>query len=259
MHLSLEYMALRSSTQATYSLRDGIIRVFLILCRGMKSELREIDLYPPLEKFLTHQGYLVHAEVLLSDISAIKEGRLLVVEVKLRFNLDVILQAIERQRAADAVYIAVPIRGFRRYPQRWKTIRSLCFRLSIGVFFVRFVDGRDPEVEVALSRQEKSRRTSKEKLLFLQEIEHRGTNRNTGGSTRVPLFTAYRKEALRIAKCLAEHGPLSPQELCTHGCVQASGSILLKNYYGWFERIARGVYQLSKKGRKALEEYSSVS
>jgi hypothetical protein len=119
----------------------------------MKSELREIDLYPPLEKFLTHHGYLVHAEVVLSDISATKEGMLLVVEVKLRFNLDVILQALERQRAADAVYIAVPIRNFRRYPRRWKTIRALCSRLSIGILFVRFVDGRDPEVEVALPRK----------------------------------------------------------------------------------------------------------
>jgi len=225
----------------------------------MKSELREIDLYPPLEKFLTHQGYLVHAEVVLSDISATKEGMLLVVEVKLRFNLDVILQALERQRAADAVYIAVPIRNFRRYPQRWKTIRALCSRLSIGILFVRFVDGRDPEVEVALPRKEVARRTSKEKLLFLQEIEQRGVNRNTGGCTRVPLFTAYRKEALRIARCLKEHGPLSPRELRTLGCASASGSILLKNYYGWFQRIERGVYQLSEKGRKALEEYSSVS
>jgi hypothetical protein len=75
----------------------------------------------------------------------------------------------------------------------------------------------------------------------------------------VPLFTAYRKEALRIARCLKEHGPLSPRELRTLGCASTSGSILLKNYYGWFQRIERGVYQLSEKGRKALEEYSSVS
>ncbi len=225
----------------------------------MKSGLREIDLYAPLEKFLTHHGYIVHAEVVLSDISATKEGILLVVEVKLRFNLDVILQALERQQAADAVYIAVPIRNFRRYPRRWKTIRALCSRLGIGVLFVRFLEGRDPEVEVALHRKDVSRGNSKAKLLFMKEIEGRGTNQNIGGSSRVPIFTAYRREALRIAQCLAEHGPLSPQKLRALGCVPSTGSILLKNYYGWFERVSRGVYQLNEKGRKALEAYQAAS
>lgn len=221
----------------------------------MKWGLREVDLYAPLEKFLVHHGYIVHAEVVLSDISATKEGILLVVEIKLRFNLDGILQAIERQRAADAVYIAVPIQNFHRYPPRWKTIRALCSRLGIGVLFVRFIEGRDPSVEVALPRKDLSRGKSKEKLLFLKEIEARGTNLNRGGSCRIPLFTAYRKEALRIAECLADHGPLSPRELRTLGCVHSTGSILLKNYYGWFERIARGIYQLNEKGRNAVEAY----
>ncbi len=221
----------------------------------MKWRLREVDLYAPLEKFLVNHGYIVHAEVVLSDISATKEGILLVVEIKLRFNLDVILQALERQRAADAVYIAVPIQNFRRYPPRWKTIRALCSRLGIGVLFVRFIEGRDPAVEVALPRKNLSRSNSKEKLLFLKEIEARGTNLNKGGSSRIPLFTAYRKEALRIAECLEEHGPLSPRELRTLGCVSSTGSILLKNYYGWFERIARGIYQLNARGRNALEAY----
>ncbi|MCX7787299.1 MAG: DUF2161 family putative PD-(D/E)XK-type phosphodiesterase [Spirochaetes bacterium] len=225
----------------------------------MKSRLREIDLYAPLEKFLTEHGYIVHAEVVLSDISATKEGVLLVVEVKLRFNLDVILQAIERQRAADAVYIAIPIHNFRRHPRRWKAIRSLCSRLGIGILFVRFVEGRAPEVEVALHRRDVSKGNSKAKLLFLKEIEGRGTNRNIGGSSRVPLYTAYRKEALRIAQCLVEHGPLSPQQLRALGCVPSTGSILLKNYYGWFERISRGVYQLNEKGKKALEAYQAAS
>lgn len=225
----------------------------------MTAELREIELYPPLEKFLIQHGYLVHAEVVLSDISATKEGILLIVEVKLRFNLDVILQALERQRAADAVYIAVPIRNFRRYPRKWKTIRTLCSRLGIGVLFVRFIEGRDPEVEVALPRKDIVRCNSKEKLLFLKEIEGRGTNRNIGGSSRVPLFTAYRKEALRIAQCLAKHGPLSPRELRRLGCIPLTGSILLKNYYGWFDRIERGVYQLNEKGKKALEMYREGS
>ncbi|GAB4371163.1 MAG: DUF2161 domain-containing phosphodiesterase [Spirochaetales bacterium] len=224
----------------------------------MKRKLQEIDLYPPLEKFLSRHGYLVHAEVILSDISATKEGILLVVEIKLRFNLEVILQAIERQQVADAVYIAVPIHNFRRYPQRWKAIRDLCSRLGIGVLFVRFLEGREPEVEVALPRKVVSGGSSKGKLLFLKEIEGRGANQNTGGSSRVPIFTAYRKEALRIARCLAEHGPLAPRQLRTLGCVPSTGSILRKNYYGWFDRVSHGVYQLNEKGRKALETYRDV-
>ncbi|SIG41796.1 Uncharacterized conserved protein [Mycobacteroides abscessus subsp. abscessus] len=36
-------------------------------------------------------------------------------------------------------------------------------------------------------------------------------------------------------------------------------SILHKNYYSWFERISRGTYSLTEKGRKELESHPDVA
>ena len=36
---------------------------------------------------------------------------------------------------------------------------------------------------------------------------------NAGGSTRRPLVTAYRENALLVAAVLARHGPLAPKQL----------------------------------------------
>jgi hypothetical protein len=38
----------------------------------------------------------------------------------------------------------------------------------------------------------------------------------------------------------------------------SAGQILLNNYYGWFERIEKGVYGLSDTGIKALETWRAI-
>lgn len=39
---------------------------------------------------------------------------------------------------------------------------------------------------------------------------------------------------------------------------QKATNILYKNYYGWFERLSRGVYKLSDKGHSEIEEYKDI-
>ena len=41
------------------------------------------------------------------------------------------------------------------------------------------------------------------------------------------------------------------------GCDRA-GRILQDNYYGWFERVRRGVYRLTPAGEEALVQYADV-
>lgn len=38
-----------------------------------------------------------------------------------------------------------------------------------------------------------------------------------------------------------------------------AGDILRDNHYGWFERLDRGLYGLTEKGRQALDEYRTLS
>lgn len=46
-----------------------------------------------------------------------------------------------------------------------------------------------------------------------------------GGSTRVPVMTAYRQQALRCARLL-DAGPMTPREMRAAGDVPNAGSIL---------------------------------
>jgi hypothetical protein len=66
-------------------------------------------------------------------------------------------------------------------------------------------------------------------------------------------MTAYRQEALRCAARL-EAGPATLREIRAGGDVPRAGPILQTNVYGWFERVGRGVYALSPRGRGALDE-----
>jgi hypothetical protein len=65
-------------------------------------------------------------------------------------------------------------------------------------------------------------------------------------------MTAYRQEALLCAAALAE-GARSTREL--RAVVPDAPKILLRNVYGWFERVARGSYALTDTGRAALKRW----
>jgi hypothetical protein len=71
----------------------------------------EADLYAPVKRFLERQGYDVKGEVRGCDLVARRgEEPLVIVELKLRFNLALVLQGVERLALSDAVYLAVPRR-----------------------------------------------------------------------------------------------------------------------------------------------------
>ena len=66
--------------------------------------MKEADLYPPLKAFLEAQGYEVKAEIGACDIMALRAGDPpLVVEMKLGFNLSLVLQGVARQALFDTV------------------------------------------------------------------------------------------------------------------------------------------------------------
>lgn len=48
----------------------------------------------------------------------------------------------------------------------------------------------------------------------------------------------------------AEAGPLRPRDLRSHAA--DAGAILVRNVYGWFERVKPGVYQLGPVGEAAV-------
>ena len=70
-------------------------------------------------------------------------------------------------------------------------------------------------------------------------------------------MTAYRQTALRCAALLERDGPTRVARLSA-ATGSATGPLLRQNVYGWFERVERGVYALTQRGRDALGLYADV-
>ena len=84
---------------------------------------------------------------------------------------------------------------------------------------------------------------------MVNEHQRRRGDPALGGSSRSPIMTAYRQQALACAASLVA-GPKRPRDI--KSAVPDAPKILLRNVYGWFVRVERGVYGLSEEGRAAL-------
>jgi hypothetical protein len=65
-------------------------------------------------------------------------------------------------------------------------------------------------------------------------------------------MTAYRQQALACASAMAL-GPRKIRELKPD--IPNASNILRANFYGWFDRIERGVYGLTDAGHAALKRW----
>lgn len=217
----------------------------------------ETELYGPVKAFLEAQGYEVKAEVKGCDVVAVRgDEPPVIVELKTNFSLPLVLQGIDRQRLTDNVYLAVP--PFSARSVRRKEALFLCRRLGLGLLTVRPAPACF--VEALLDPAEYKPRKRKPALgRLLREFQQRVGDPNTGGSTRRKIMTAYRQDALRCAGFLDENGPTRAAMVARATGVAKAGQIFLKDYYGWFERVAeaqRGVYALTPKGEEAVVKHT---
>lgn len=214
---------------------------------------RETDLYAPVRDLLERQGFTVRGEVRGCDVVAQRGEDLVIVELKRHFGLDLLLQAVTRQRACESVYVALPAAAVAAAGRRWARQRQLLRRLELGLLLVHFPKDPAPHVEVALHPIESRRQLRRRgRHAIIQEIAGRSGDHQPGGSTRTKILTAYREAAIAIAVCLERDGPASPRTLRGQGCTPRTTSILSANHYGWFQRVERGVYALTEAGRTAL-------
>jgi hypothetical protein len=208
----------------------------------------ESDLYAPVKTLLESQGYSVKGEVKGCDVVAVR-GREppVIVELKRAFGLSLVLQGINRLALSDAVYLAVGT-----WPKNLREVKKLCRRLGFGLMVV--VHQR---VDILLDPAPYAPRKDKRRLgRLLGEHSRRVGDPTLGGSsTRVPLMTAYRQEALRCAGLLAKHGPMKLAVLKLQADAPKAAAILAQDHYGWFERVERGIYGLTPKGHAGLAQY----
>ncbi|KXG87978.1 DUF2161 domain-containing phosphodiesterase [Agrobacterium bohemicum] len=209
----------------------------------------ETSLYLPVKAFLETAGYSVKGEIGGCDLVGINGDDspvVVVCELKLTFNLELILQAVDRASISDEVWIAAKVSAKGRGRESDKRYRDLCRRLGIGMLGIS--DRGDVSVIVA-SVTPMPRTNPKRRSRLVREHQKRRGDPVLGGSTRTPMMTAYRQQALGCAALLSA-GPLRVRDV--RAGVPDAGKILLSNVYGWFERLEKGVYGLTDAGREAL-------
>ena len=212
----------------------------------------ETALYLPVKRYLEKLGFTVKGEVGGCDLVALSGDDPPVVvigELKLTFNLELILQAVDRAGAADEVWLAARLSARGKGRESDARYRNLCRRLGFGMLAVTATGDVEVIVQPATTAP---RRNPKKRSRLVSEHQRRKGDPALGGSTRAPIMTAYRQQALACAAALAG-GPQRVKDL--RADMPDAGKILLHNVYGWFDRAERGIYVLTDAGHAALKRW----
>ena len=216
----------------------------------------ETELSAPVKAYLESHGYQVNCEVKDCDIVATRGDDLIIVELKTSVNLTLLVQATKRQSISDSVYVAVP--GPTKRNRQWRGTLTVLKRLEIGLLLVdegamgMLVSTQFDPIPYQRKKNTRNRRA------VLTEIADRSGDYNVGGSTKTPLMTAYRENAILIACCLSKLGASSPKNLRDLGTGDKTTSILSANHYGWFQRVEKGVYALTDLGNADSRSFKQI-
>ncbi len=224
--------------------------------------MRETDLYAPVKELLMTLGYEVKGEVGHVDVVAMRDEDIVLVELKTSFTLKLLLQATQRQKISEQVYIALPAPTPRqRFSKGFREYEHLIKRLELGLILVHMQ--KDPPTAELLfvpkpfDRKRTLSRNAKTKRALVSEATARHDDRNVGG-TNGKLVTAYREKALLLAAYLIDLEPKRIAELRKLTGIEKAGTFLRANHYGWFEKVALGTYTIKKDSIPALQEYATL-
>ena len=219
----------------------------------------ETSLYLPVKRFLEGLGFEVKGEIKGCDVVAVERGPaggdtavgVVIGELKLTFTLELVLQAVDRMAACDDVWLAVRASRRGRGREADSRVKKLCRLIGVGLLAVT----ASGKVEVLVEPVPWTpRRDAKRRSRIVDEHRRRQGDPAAGGSTRQPIMTAYRQQALACAAAMA-HAPARPRDL--KPAAPDAPKILLRNVYGWFVKVERGVYALSEDGRAALVRWQA--
>ena len=215
---------------------------------------RETALYAPVKTFLEAQGFVVKGEICGWDVVGLRGDEppvLVVAELKLSFTLELVLQAVDRMRGADIVYLAVA--ASRRGRDQDQRVTRLCRLLGVGLLTV---DLRLGAVAVRCEPMPyRPRANLPLRRRLVREHRLRKGDPSAGGSSRQPIMTAYRQRALACAAVVRDT-IVRPRDL--RHVAEDAGVILSRNVYGWFERVRPGHYRLTESGRTAAAAARAV-
>lgn len=227
-----------------------------------QNKIYEADLYEPVQRHFSSLGYNVHAEVNDCDVVGVKDDTLVIIELKLSLNITLLMQAVKRQRITPNVYVAIPRPNYSLRKRKWRDLVHLMRKLELGLILVSF-GKKMAHVELvheplAFDKKRSYRQSTKVREKLIQEVSSRKSNINIGGSHQIEVMTAYKENCVQVAYYLDELGEMSAKALRVHGTGEKTHSIMYNNYYQWFKRVSRGVYDLTDKGRKEYKQYPHI-
>lgn len=232
------------------------------MAKAHEKTIRETDLYKPVHDYLESLGYQVQGEVNGCDLVAVSGDDLIVVELKTAFNLKLLCQAVKRQRLTESVYVAVPYPKGGSRTAAWGEMCMLLRRLEIGLITVA-LNKKEEQVEVhfhpnTFDRLRSLRSNKRRRYSIIKETAGRSGHYNTGGSNKTKLITSYREQAIHIVCCMMKCGCMSPAQLRKMGTSTKTQNILSDNHYGWFNKVARGMYELDNSACEFMKDYPEL-
>ena len=220
--------------------------------------MTEKELYPPVRDLFEKNGYKVNAEVKDCDMTAVKGGELIIVELKRNMSVQLLSQGLRRQRTGADVYVAVPKPKNYSFG-KLRSVFSVLKKLELGLIFVS-IRGDYSFAEIVFTPKPYTSKyvNYKKKREIVNEIEGRTIETNTGGVTGTKIVTAYTEKCIHIACILDMYGEMTPKQIKDKGGASNAQTILSRNVYGWFEKVRTGVYRITTEGRRSLPEYPEL-
>ncbi len=172
----------------------------------------ETALYLPVKRFMEDLGFAVKGEIGGCDIVGLMGDDppvVVICELKQSFNLELLMQAVDRAGASDEVWLAAQLSARGKGRENDARYRNLCRRLGFGMLAVTSTGDVEVIVKPATTAP---RRNPKKRSRLVSEHQRRKGDPALGGSTRAPIMTAYRQQALACAFAMTE-GPRRVRDL----------------------------------------------
>lgn len=218
----------------------------------------ESELFLPVKTLFENLGFKVNAEVKDCDVTAVKDKKLTIIELKRTLSVALLAQGLNRQKTGAAVYIAVP--KPKNYSQKkFRDTLYVIKKLELGLIFVS-LRGEYSFAEIVCDPTPffPVRKNNAKLKSIMKEINGRSIDTNTGGVTGKKITTAYTEKCIHIACILDMYGELSPKEIRAYGGSDDCGRILYFNVFGWFSHERKGFYSINDNGRRGLLEYPEL-
>ncbi len=213
---------------------------------------KEKELYQPLKNYLTEQGYVVKGEVRSCDLVAERDGCYLTIELKLSFNLKLVFQAVERQEICPNVMLAIPDYAFK---PRQRQIITLAKKLGMGIITLSLrPSGIIVQEELSLNVLKQGIDKKLETEFLARSVDFTPSTHQSKQTV-----TVYKEQVLAIVTLLDLQGAMSVKEIKELTGIEKTQTMLAKNYNDYFERIKRGTYQITEKGKTALSQYHALT